>query len=236
MRNEEGVFSSDEYETDYEKIYSIKLFKFTLREVLLFKSLLLSKTQSDIVQLVKEQPSPQIFFKSSLEFDCTNLVSVLSFDSRSMTALLGEDNKEYFSDEFPIFYLNKINKTGSETRYFYRTAIDRALKANQVRAVSLMIDYIVKNQNNYTASYLFNKNVPDLLEKGIQLHGLFASNIFMHTFDNDQWPGSHPNDETASRPYNDSLFKIRDNYRQVFHEDKFKLIEDHDDYEDHVDT
>jgi hypothetical protein len=70
-----------------------------------------------------------------LEFDATNLASVLSFDSRSMAALLGEDNKEHFDDEFPIFYLNKIYKTGSNKRYFYRTAIDRALKANQVRAV-----------------------------------------------------------------------------------------------------
>ena len=82
------------------------------------------------MQLVKDQPSPVIFYKSSLEFDGANLASVLSFDRRSMQALLGEDNKAYFSDEFPIFYLNKINKTGSSKKYFYRTAIDRALKAN----------------------------------------------------------------------------------------------------------
>lgn len=140
--------------------------------------------------------------------------------------MLGEDNKEYFSDEFPIFYLNKIYKTGSNKRYFYRTAIDRALKANQVRAVSLMIEYIIKNQNNYTASYLFSKNIPDLLEKGIDLHELFNSNIFTHTFDYDQWPGSHINNDTIIRPYNDSLFRIRYNYDRVFHEDEFKPLED----------
>ena len=102
-----------------------------------------------------------------------------------MAARLGDDNQEHFSAQFPIFYLNKINKTGSSKKYFYRTAIDRALKANQVRAVSLMIDYIIKNQNNYTASYLFNKNIPDLLEKGIELQGLFDSQIFTYTFDYD---------------------------------------------------
>ena len=142
---------------------------------------------------------------------------------------MGEENKEYFSDEFPIFYLNKINKYKCKNRYFYRTAIDRALKANQVRAVSLMIGYIVKNQNNYTASYLFNRNIPDLLEKGIELHGLFASNIFKYTFDYDSWPCSHINSDTTIRPYNDSLFQIRHNYRKVFHEDLFKSIEEYQD-------
>ena len=43
-----------ETETGYEKIYSIKLHDLTLRELLLFKSLHVSKTQSDIVQLVKD--------------------------------------------------------------------------------------------------------------------------------------------------------------------------------------
>ena len=141
----DGSGNEIEKETDYDKIFSIKLHEITLRELLLFKSLYVSKTQSDIVQLVKDQPSPLIFYKSSLEFDGTNLASVLSFDSRSMAALLGDDNQEHFSAQFPIFYLNKINKTGSSKKYFYRTAIDRALKANQVRAVSLMIDYIIKN-------------------------------------------------------------------------------------------
>lgn len=42
------------YETNYEKIYSIQLHDLTLRELLLFKSLYVSKTQSDIVQLVKD--------------------------------------------------------------------------------------------------------------------------------------------------------------------------------------
>ena len=89
-----------------------------------------------------------------------------------------------------------------------------------------MIDYIIKNQNNYTASYLFNKNLPDLMEKGIVLEGLFDSNIFTHTFDYDQWPGSHVNNDTIIRPYNHTLFQIRYKYREVFHEDEFLPIEE----------
>lgn len=154
------------------------------------------------------------------------MASILSFDSRSMAILLSEKFDAHFSDEFPIFYLNKILKRGSKDQYFYRTAIDRSLKANQVRAVSLMIQYIVRYQNNYTASYLFLKNIPILLEKGIKLKELFESNVFTKTFDYDDWPGSHPNNETYIRPYNDSLFQIRYSYKKVFHEEEFRSMDE----------
>lgn len=85
-----------------------------------------------------------VFYKSFLEFDCSNMASILSFDSRSMGALLHEKNQEFFSEEFPIFYKNKIPKMSNNGGYYYRTAIDRALRCNQVKAVDLMIDYIVK--------------------------------------------------------------------------------------------
>jgi len=114
--------------------------------------------------------------------------------------------------------------------------MDRALKANQVRAVQLMIDYIIKNQNNYTASYLFNKNLPDLMEKGLVLEGLFGSNIFTRTFDYDQWPGSHINNDTIIRPYNGTLFQIRDHYKTVFHEQEFLPIEELSTEDDKVDS
>lgn len=69
------------------------------------------------------------------------MASILSFDSRSMTHLLNKDvGGEFFTSEFPIFYRNKIKK-GRES-YYYRSAIDRALKCNQVRAVSLIITYV----------------------------------------------------------------------------------------------
>lgn len=41
-------------ETNFDKIYSIKIHEITLRELLLFKSLYVSRTQSDIVQLVQD--------------------------------------------------------------------------------------------------------------------------------------------------------------------------------------
>lgn len=62
------------------------------------------------MDIVNDQPIPQIFYKSLLELDMTNMVSMLSFDSRSMDFLLQDDFSEYFSLKYPIFYKNKIKK------------------------------------------------------------------------------------------------------------------------------
>jgi hypothetical protein len=86
-----------------------------------------------------------------------------------MKSLLDDKHSHYFSDEFPIFYKNKIPKPGNRNQFFYRSAIDSSLKNNQVGAVSLMIDYIVRYQNNYVSSYLFLKNIPIIMEKGIPI-------------------------------------------------------------------
>lgn len=95
-----------------------------MRELLLFNSLYVCKTQSDIVALVKNQPNPTVFYKSFLEFDGANMVSILSFDSRSMKALLKDDFSEFFDKEFPIFYKNKIQKGKiSDGKYYYQNAI-----------------------------------------------------------------------------------------------------------------
>lgn len=99
-----------------------------------------------------------------------------------------------------------------------------------------MIEYIIKNQNNYTASYLFHKNIPALLEKTIELHGLFDSKVFNHTFDYDNWPGTHLNDETIIRPYNDSLFHIRNSYKEVFYDKELRPIEELAAEDDSIDS
>ena len=51
-----------------------------------------------------------IFYKSILELDGANMVSVLSFDSRCMEFLLDDEFSEFFSAKYPIFYKNKIRK------------------------------------------------------------------------------------------------------------------------------
>ena len=39
--------------------------------------------------------------------------------------------------------------------HYITNAIDNALNNNQVKAVNLLLDYIVKYQNNFVSSYLF---------------------------------------------------------------------------------
>lgn len=83
--------ADEEYiETGFDRIYNIKIWEVTLRELLLFQSFYLTKTQTEIVNLVNQQPNPMVFYKSILEFDGANMVSILSFDGRSMQTLLGD--------------------------------------------------------------------------------------------------------------------------------------------------
>lgn len=118
------------FQTEFATLYNIKIVKATLRELLLFNSLYVSKTLSDLNDIVNDQPNPKIFYKSFLELNCGNMTSLLSFDSRSTKFLLSSDFEEYFDKEYPIFYKNKIQKQGKEAKFFYRNAIDGALKSN----------------------------------------------------------------------------------------------------------
>ena len=77
------------------------------------------------------QPKPQFFYKAFLELDVATMASILAFDSGSMSALLGDHNEAYFDEKYPIIYKNKIPKKSGKD-FFYRTALDNALRNNQV--------------------------------------------------------------------------------------------------------
>lgn len=79
--------------TKFQNLYNIKVWAPTLRELMVFKSIYYTQTAEQINQLINEQPSPIIFFKSLLEFDASNMVSLLGFDSRSMMGLLSDEFK-----------------------------------------------------------------------------------------------------------------------------------------------
>jgi hypothetical protein len=195
-------------DTFYDEIYKIKIHEVTLRELLILQSFYVSGTTSDIIRLIKMQPDPRFFYKTFLELGGANFCSILSFDSMSMDSLLAEENEQYFSEEYPIIYKNKMIKKDGKG-YYYTNAIENALKNNQVKAVNLLIAYIVKYQNNFVSSYLFLKNLPILMDKGISLHDLLDSKVFSVVFDFDAWPGNHNDDEECIRAYNGSFFDIR---------------------------
>jgi hypothetical protein len=138
-----------------------------------------------------------------------------------MKQLLSDKHKKMFQAEFPIFYKNKIQKSNNKSKFFYRSAIDSALKNNQIRAVGYIIEYIVKYQNNYVSSFLFLKNINILIEKGVLVSSLFNSEIFYYQFDYDEWPSSHTDSVEYIRPFNDSIFNLRTSYNKIFHEERF---------------
>ena len=115
--------------TYYDQIYKIKIHEVSLRELLILQSFYVSKTTSDIINLIKMQPDPRFFYKTFLELGGSNFCSILSFDSLSMKSLLDEKNDKYFSEEYPIIYKNKMLKKDGKT-YYYLNAIDIALKNN----------------------------------------------------------------------------------------------------------
>jgi len=173
---------------------------------MLLQSIYACKTQSDICALVDSQPTPTIFFKVFLELGIKSMVSFLAFDSRSIASLLSDKNHDYFNDKFPVFYKNEDQ----------RSAIDVSLEMNQIRSVNQMINYICKFQNSYVYSHLFHHNLVDLLNKGVEMETLFNSKVFNHTFDFDEWPPTNSNTQKVLSAYNDSIFKLRFQYADIF--------------------
>ena len=47
-----------------------------------------------------------------------------------MQYILDDGFSDYFNKEYPLFYKNKIQKTNNKDKYFYRSAIDNALRNN----------------------------------------------------------------------------------------------------------
>lgn len=117
-------------------LYEVRLSESTLRDLMIIKSLYLCRRDIDIFNIVKEQPYPELFFKSFFELDFSNMATILAFEPRSVEYLLDEENKEWFekrvkeSYAYPLFYKNKLEKHKEKGKYFYRNAIDIAMRCN----------------------------------------------------------------------------------------------------------
>ena len=94
------------------------------------------------------------------------MVSILSFDSKSIKHILSEDNKEFFRcKNYPLFYKNRVRKGRRiHGKYLYRSAIENALRDREMSAVDSIIKYVVKYQNDFVSSWLFEGLIPELLE------------------------------------------------------------------------
>ena len=82
----------------------------------------------------------------------------------------------------------------------------------------MMIEYIVKYQNSYVYAHLFEFNLVLLVKAAVPMVDLFESAVLGYEFDFDEWPATHPNKATMQRPYNHSVFALRQQYPEVFKE------------------
>jgi len=80
------------------------------------------------------------------------------------------------------------------------------MRNNQISAVTTIINYVVRYQNNFVSSFLFLKNFQSLMEKGLELSPLLNSEIFRFQFDYDEWPSVHVDKNEYRKPYNESIF------------------------------
>lgn len=103
-----------------------------------------------------------IFLHAYLEFQKSNMVQILSFDSQSIEILLDEKNSAYFDLKYPLIYKlytgkrrEKIPLLALNQENEKHSALDTAIQNNQIRALNLFIKYIVNYQNSYVYSYLF---------------------------------------------------------------------------------
>lgn len=145
----------------------------------------------------------------------TNLISILSFDSRSIESLLDDSNKEFFRKDYPVFY--KLNDKNYEQKRYFKSAIDVALYNSQIQGLNKILEYIVKYQNSIMHSYLFEDNFIKMLTWDINVIPLLNSKILFEQFDFDQWPNIHHVDSRMIEPYNDSIFSVSQQYPKVFH-------------------
>jgi hypothetical protein len=169
---------------------------------------------SEIIELIELQPNNEIFFQSFMELDHSNLIQILSFESRFIESLLRDilKNDSYKSKQ-PLFY-KMLHQKGGETQIL--TPVEIALENNQVVGLNRMIEFIVKYQNSYAFSFLFENEIVQLINKGIKCYILFESEIFCHCFELEDWPVIHTDDNSSIQPYNDSKFSLEGKYNAVF--------------------
>lgn len=121
------------------------------------------------------------------------MVSILSFDTRCIEALLHDKNERFFNLKYPMFYKLNDNRERLQNHQlqdikYFKSAIDIAFFNNQLPGLNKILAFIIKYQNNFMHSYLFKDNLIQLLLQNVNVVPLMESNILMMQFSNEEWP------------------------------------------------
>lgn len=107
------AFQKPNGKVQFEDIYTIRLDATKLDELILLQSLFLLDSVTDIMRLIDLQPNKELFFKSFMELDHSNLIQILSFESRFIKLLLEDVNKSTITKFIhPLFYKMQHTKEG----------------------------------------------------------------------------------------------------------------------------
>jgi hypothetical protein len=141
----------------------------------------------------------------------------MAYDSQAISSVLDDKNKEFFTDQFPVFYCWEESGQENGVRRKIST-IDEALARNQLRSIDRIIDYITKYQNKWVYASLFHNNLVTLLEKGIKLEGLFRSSVLVCAIKSPEWPSVQADTRIIKAPYSESIFDLRtkESYEKIF--------------------
>ena len=144
--------------------------------------------------------------KVFLEFDVENMLYYLSFDRKSVAAILDSEEAVNRKSLYPLIFMSKHNHTG----------IDTSLKLNQIRSTQKMMEYVILKQNKECYAHLFQHNMIDIMLRGIPVVDMFNSNIFNYQFSYVEWPNLSLNDEKTFTHYNGSWIKLRYEFKNIF--------------------
>jgi hypothetical protein len=146
-----------------------------------------------------------------MELDHANLIQILCFESRITKNLLENFDPEIHDVQYPLFYKMQItanNEEDIETEI--RTPFQIALEENQIIGINWMISYIVKYQNKYCFSFLFEESLILMINKGVKVTELLESDVFCHELEFENWPAIHTDPTSTIMPYNGSIFQLQD--------------------------
>ncbi len=80
-----------------------------------------------------------------------------------------------------------------ETKY---SPLDIAIYDNNIISVNLLLNVLIKYQNNTCFNYLIDPHIITLMEKNIDLKDYFESNLPIHKIVDENFPYLHYNSST----------------------------------------
>jgi len=76
-----------------------------LNDLIFIQGLFLLDSVTEIMKIIELQPTKDIFFRSFMELDHSNMIQILSFESRFIERLLEEViTSDSYSFDHPLFY------------------------------------------------------------------------------------------------------------------------------------